>query len=238
MSSPKTSLWKIDRRRRNEVGETAAPARSGFFIPLPRTALALAVLGVVLVGAGVLAWQLWPRDPGGDSAEAGFLRDMYTHHSQAVAMGMIMRDRTGDQGLELLATEIALGQSTQMGTMLGYLDLWGIPLGTTDLPMSWMGHPTEGPMPGMATAEEINQVRSLPAAEAEVLFLQLMIRHHQGGVEMAEAYLDRGDQEEVAFMADRIILLQDAEIDTMNTMLEQRGQPPITDPLPDSHEDH
>jgi uncharacterized protein (DUF305 family) len=65
-----------------------------------------------------------------------------------------------------------------------------------------------------------------------------MIRHHQGGVDMAEAYLARGDQEEVSFMADRIVLLQAGEIDTMNAMLEQRGQSPITDPLPDSHEDH
>jgi uncharacterized protein (DUF305 family) len=81
-------------------------------------------------------------------------------------------------------------------------------------------------------------LQTLPVAEAEVLFLELMIRHHQGGVEMAEAYLERGDQDEVAFMADRIVLLQDSEIDTMNAMLEQRAQTPLTDPLPDDHEEH
>lgn len=207
-------------------------------MPLPATRLALGVLAVILIGAAVLAWQLWPRDPGGNSAEAGFLRDMYTHHAQAVEMAMIIRDRTDDEGLSTLGTEIALGQSTQMGTMLGYLDLWGIPLGSTDPPMTWMGHPMEGLMPGMATDEEIAQLETLPVDEAEVLFLELMIRHHQGGVDMAEAYLERGDQQEVARMADRIVQFQQIEIDTMNLILEQRGAAPITDPLPDSHDDH
>lgn len=238
MSSPKASLWKIRRNRERGEPNASEPARPGFFIPLPATRLTLAILGVILVGIAVLAWQAWPREPASDSAEAGFLRDMYTHHSQAVAMGMIIRDRTGDPELEAVATDIALTQSTQMGTMLGYLDVWDIPLGSSEPAMTWMGHPTDGLMPGMATPEDIARLESLPVEEAEVLFLQLMIHHHQGGVEMADAYLERGDQDQVAFMADRIVLLQDAEIDTMNAMLEQRGQPLITDPLPDTHEEH
>lgn len=207
-------------------------------MPLPSSRLALAVLGIIVVGLGVLAWQLWPRDPGGGSAEAGFLRDMYSHHAQAVEMAMIIRDRTDDERLTVLTTEIALGQSTQMGTLLGYLNAWDLPLGSTELPMTWMGHPTESPMPGMATSEEIARLESLPVDEAEVLFLELMIRHHQGGVDMARAYMERGGQDEVALMADRIVLMQDAEIDTMNFLLEERGDSPITDPLPDSHEEH
>lgn len=238
MSSPKASLWKINRTRDRHDSPGRGPNRRGFVVPMPATRLAMGLLAVIVVGVVVLAWQMWPKDPGGDSPEAGFLRDMYTHHSQAVGIGMIIRDRTEDPELEALATDIALTQSTQMGTMLGYLDLWDISLGSSEPAMAWMGHPTEGLMPGMATPEDIERLESLPVAEAEVLFLGLMIRHHQGGVEMAQAYLERGDQDQVAFMANRIVLLQDSEIDTMNAMLEQRVQSPITDPLPDSHEDH
>lgn len=238
MSSPKASLWKINRTRDRHGSPVGGTDRRGFVVPMPATRLAVGVLAVIIAGVALLAWQLWPIEPGGDSPEAGFLRDMYTHHSQAVAMGMIIRDRTEDPELEALATDIALTQSTQMGTMLGYLDLWDIPLGSSELPMAWMGHPTQGLMSGMATPEEIERLRTLPVTEAEALFLELMIRHHQGGVEMAEAYLERGDQEEVAFMADRIMLLQASEIDTMNAMLEQRAQTPLTDPLPDDHEEH
>jgi len=220
----------------DETEDDETAERRGFFVPLPGTAWALALLAVVVIGLAVLAWQLWPRNPAGDSAEAGFLRDMYTHHAQAVEMAMIIRDRTEDEGLHTLATEIALGQSTQMGTMLGLLQAWNLPQGSSDLPMTWMGHPTEGLMPGMATQEEIDQLGTLPVEEAEVLFLQLMIRHHQGGVEMAQGYLDRGSNDDVTLMADRIVLFQNNEIDAMNQMLEQRGETPITDPLPDSHE--
>ena len=200
--------------------------------------MSLAALAVVLFALVVLAWQLWPREPGDSSAEAGFLRDMFEHHSQAVAMAMIIRDRTDDPELFAMATDIALTQSTQMGAMQGYLDVWGLPLSGQDAPMTWMEHSVDGLMPGMAATEDVQQLSELPVAEAEVLFLQLLIRHHQGGVEMAEAYLERGSQAQVTLMADRIVLLQNAEIDVMNDMLERRGESPITDPLPDNHEDH
>lgn len=236
MPSPKSSLWKI-RRTREQRHATPSTARAGFFVPLPTTTAALAVLAVIVIGLGVLVWQVWPRDPGGSSVEAGFLRDMFEHHSQAVAMAMIVRDRTDDPDLFALATDIALTQSTQMGTMQGYLDIWGLPLSGQDPPMTWMGHSIDGPMPGMAAPEDVDQLRTLSVADAEILFLQLMIRHHQGGVEMAQAYLDLGDQDEVAYMAGRIVLLQATEIDTMNAMLELRDEAPITDPLPE-HEDH
>lgn len=236
MPNPNTSLWKI--RRNRERHGSLSSNRPGFFVPLPSSTMSLAALAVILIALGVLAWQLFPREPGGNSAEAGFLRDMFEHHSQAVAMAMIVRDRTDDPELFAMTTDIALTQSTQMGAMQGYLDIWGLPFSGQDPPMTWMGHPVDGLMPGMARPEDVRQLSELPAAEAEVLFFQLMIRHHQGGVEMAEAYLARGDQDEVAFMADRIVLLQSSEIDTMNAMLELRGESPITDPLPDGHDDH
>jgi uncharacterized protein (DUF305 family) len=232
MATTRSSLWKIQRLREHRTSAGDEP-RNGFFVPLPSTALALGLLALVVAGAGILLWQLWPRDPGSGSAEAGFLQDMFEHHAQAVEMAMIIRDRTEDENLFFIATDIALTQSTQMGTMQGYLDLWDVPLTGDEAPMTWMGSPVEeGRMPGMASSEEIEQLRSLPVAEAEVLFLQLMVRHHQGGVAMAEAALDHSDQDQVVEMAERIIILQGGEIDAMNTMLEERGQEPITDPLP------
>jgi uncharacterized protein (DUF305 family) len=235
MASPKRSIWKIERLREQQANREShpEPARNGFFVPLPSSALALGILAAIVIGASVFVWTAWPRDPGNDSAEAGFLRDMFVHHAQAVEMSMIIRDRTEDDNLFAMATDIALTQSTQMGTMQGYLDLWGLPLTGEDPAMTWMGMPTEGLMPGMATADEIAQLQTLPIDQAEILFLQLMIRHHQGGVEMSEAALDRCDEEHVRDMAERIITLQSGEIDAMNQMLQVRGADPITDPLPE-----
>ena len=150
------------------------------------------LLGLIAIGIGLFAWQAWPRDPGEHSADAGFLRDMHNHHSQAVSMAVAIRDRTEDPALFNMTTEMMLYQSTEMGMMFGLLDAWDLSYTGEDAPMTWMGHPTEGLMPGMATQEEMESLSTLPVDEAEILFLNLMIRHHQGGVQMAEALLERG----------------------------------------------
>ena len=199
--------------------------------------IAAALIGVIVIGALVFAFQWFPRDPASDSAEAGFARDMSTHHGQAVAMALKMRDRTEDEQVFYLCTDIALTQQGEIGIMTGWLMAWDLNTVGDDKPMSWMGMPMSGLMPGMATQEQIAQLDTLPVAEAEGLFFQLMIRHHQGGIEMAQALLDRSDDDMVRGVAQQMIVIQTAEIDTMNQMLEARGQSPITDPLPDSHEE-
>ncbi len=197
----------------------------------------LAVMTAIAIGIGVFAWQSLPHNPGEGSAEAGFLRDMQTHHSQAVEMAMTIRDRTSDEQLKSLATDIAFSQATETGMMTGYLDAWNLPFAGNDAPMTWMGHPLVSGelMPGMATTEQVTELKTLPVVQAEILFLQLMIRHHQGGVEMANDILARSDNSLVRDMAQRIVRVQSSEIDTMNQFLVSRGEKPITDPLPESH---
>ena len=200
----------------------------------------LAVLALV-VGAAVFVYGMIPRPPDGDSAEAGFLRDMSDHHAQGVEMALILHDRTADAGLLTMTTDIAMTQQGQIGAMQGWLDVWDISPTGDDPKMAWMDHPIkDGLMPGMATPEQLAQLETLPVDQAEVLFLQLMIRHHQGGVDMAEALLDRSEQQEVTTFARGVVTSQSSEIETMNGMHEARGQTPITDPLPtdDSHTQH
>ena len=196
---------------------------------------ALVLVAALLLGAGVLAWTAWPRTPGDGSAAVGFSRDMAEHHRQAVQMALIIRDRTADEQLRAMATDIVLTQQAQIGMMDGWLLAWDRSRNSADPPMAWMSHPTDGLMPGMATAAQIQQLRDLPVPEAEVLFLRLMIRHHVGGVEMAEAALDRVDRSEVRFLAEKIVVAQQTEIDAMQQMLQTRGQPSedlTSDPLP------
>lgn len=92
--------------------------------------------------------------------------------------------------------------------------------------MAWMGHPTTGRMPGMATPEEIEALREASPEQAERRFLQLMIPHHQAAVPMAEAVLDETDRPEVRRLAEGIIASQKAEIEVMREMLEARGAKP------------
>ena len=117
--------------------------------------------------------------------------------------------------------------------MLGWLDLWQQPLSTTKTPMMWMMDDMSSMdhsqmtkdftlgayMPGMATKAEMDQLTTLEDSEAEKLFLELMIRHHQGGVMMAEGVINRSDNETVTRLAQTMVDGQQAEIDYMNELL-------------------
>lgn len=91
----------------------------------------LAFFGVLaliaaLVTGGFIVHEMRDRTPGEDPAGAGFLRDMQEHHTQAVEMAMVIRDRTDDEQLKAMATDIAFSQTSQIGQMQGYLRLWDL----------------------------------------------------------------------------------------------------------------
>ncbi len=175
--------------------------------------------------------------PGEDSAEAGFVRDMMVHHAQAVQMADMVRDRTESQEIRTLAAGIALTQQAEIGQMRGWLQAWDLPPIGTEPAMSWMGHPAEGRMPGIAAPEEIDDLRSIPPEDADVLLLQLMIPHHEAAVPMAEAVLEETDRKEVKQLATAIAASQQAEIGRMQELLQIRGasvegEPPTYDGSP------
>ena len=182
----------------------------------------IAIAVVVGVVTGAIAALAWPQVPGDDSPEVGFARDMSVHHQQAVEMAELIRPRTEDDELRLLATDIALTQQAQIGRISGWLDIWGVRPTGGQPPMAWMGMGGM-PMMGMASQEDVNALSTLPLAEAEESFLRLMIRHHLGGVAMAEAVLERSEQPAVRTLAEAIVVGQTAEIETMQQMLEARA---------------
>jgi uncharacterized protein (DUF305 family) len=201
--------------------------------------LLAALLVAVLVAGGALALLYVNRDPGEGSAEAGFARDMAEHHAQAVQMAEISLRRTENEQIRVLATDILLTQQNQIGQMQGWLAAWDLPLTGTEPAMTWMGHPTDGLMPGMATPEEISTLETLPPEEADARFLRLMIPHHEAAIPMAEAVLGETDRPEVEQLAGAIAASQEAEIHTMQAMLRQMGEePPTNEPRQHTHAGH
>ena len=192
----------------------------------PRNAgpLILLLAAVAVLLAALALWlYLSNATPGEDSADAGFARDMSVHHAQAVEMAEIVRDKTQSEEIRLMTADLALTQQGQIGRMQGWLDAWNLPVTGTEPAMSWMGHPTEGRMPGMASPEEIERLQNAPPEEADRIFLQLMIPHHQAAVPMAQAVIERSDRPEVDNLAGAIAASQKGEIETMKEMLEERG---------------
>lgn len=214
------------------------PSRARARAASARAGSARRVGGMVLaalIGAS-LAWLIArsgvPRD---DSAEAGFARDMATHHAQAVEMSFVIRDTSSDEAIRTLAYDITVTQSTQRGVFMGWLQQWGVPQASTAPRMMWMpghaqtAHGVDGVMPtmhGMASDEELRRLKVARGTDAEILFLQLMIRHHEGGVLMARAVSELTRRDEVVAMAKSIEEGQRVEIVEMTEMLSKRGARP------------
>jgi len=188
--------------------------------------VAIAVGAVVVLAVALLVWRTAGRLPADDSLEAGFARDMMVHHDQAVAMALLIRDRTADPAVKTLATDILLTQENQIGQMLGWLNVWGLPATGAQPPMAWMGHPVSGRMPGMATPEELAQLEHLSGNAADTEFLRLMIRHHQGGIPMAEEAIARSGNAQVRALATAIVAAQQSEITAMEDLLRQKETVP------------
>jgi uncharacterized protein (DUF305 family) len=187
--------------------------------------------------------------PADDSVDAGFARDMRVHHAQAVEMSYIIRDNTTNRDVRTLAYDIATTQQAQIGYMTAWLDMWGLAQHSSDPAMAWMssdmgghdmGHLSDddmlgpdGLMPGMATPEQMEQLTEARGKQAEILYLQLMIRHHIGGVEMARYAAEHAEVDDVRHLAQTIVTAQQYEIDAMNDMLVERGAEPIKQlPMP------
>lgn len=171
--------------------------------------------------------------PPTDSAAAGFLRDMQVHHAQAVEMALLVRDRTDDETVRTIAYDMAITQASQSGAMYGLLDAWGLPQRSSQPAMAWTDLPAldgsdgghqmdpDAPsgMPGMATEAELAALRAATGDDAVRLFLELMIPHHAGGLEMADAVLARTDVPQVVSLATGIYRAQQAEIVVMEDLL-------------------
>lgn len=160
---------------------------------------------------------------------------MATHHAQAVNVAQLLYDRTDDAAMRLLALDIMLTQQAQIGQMQGWLTTWGHPLASAAPAMEWMAMPTTGLMPGIATADDINRLRDLEGIEADGLFLQLMIPHHRAGVEMGNALLIYTERPEVIALAQSIANSQTSEITLMQSLLQEKGYPPVPEEQQQHH---
>jgi uncharacterized protein (DUF305 family) len=199
----------------------------------------LSVAALIIAGTG--GWLL--RGDGGSSAktsassvDAGFARDMSTHHTQAVTMAGYERDNTTNPGLKVLAYDIETSQGFQLGEMQGWLDGWGLSRQSSEHPMAWMSGSMHmrmgaaGLMPGMATPAQMNKLQTLHGKALDVLFLQLMIHHHQGGVPMAKYAIEHASTGYVRDLAQSIYSAQTAEIVEMEQLLRGLGGTPLPAP--------
>ena len=151
-------------------------------------------------------------------ADVKFMQGMIAHHAQATEMTELLATRSNSDGMRRLAQRIEISQEDEIAMMQGWLRGRGQTVPAPD------SHQAPGwePMPGMLTAEEMDQLEQARAGEFDRLFLQLMITHHRGALAMVDTLLSqRGaaqDSQLFAFTSD-ITSDQSMEIDRMDGML-------------------
>lgn len=149
-----------------------------------------------------------------NEADIQFAQGMIPHHQQAVEMAELAATRAANAQVKELAAKIAAAQAPEITIMTGWLTTWGAPMPSTE-----GGHDPHGGMPGMMSDADMAGLEKASGAAFDRMFLDLMIKHHEGALGMAAAEQQRGQQPEAKALAKKIETDQTAEIAQMKTLL-------------------
>jgi len=165
--------------------------------------------------------------PNGDEfsdADVAFATDMIQHHAQALQMVDMTVGRTLDPEVQQLTDDIRAAQGPEIELMAGWLTDWDMPVPeTVGVDANAGGHgdmEMDSDMPGMMTEEQMSE---LEAAQGDVfrdMWLEMMIMHHQGAVEMAETEQSEGTFGAAIDLAESIETSQRDEIDVMEQLID------------------
>jgi uncharacterized protein (DUF305 family) len=152
------------------------------------------------------------------AADVRFMQGMIGHHAQALEMAALLPERTRRDDMRLLARRIDVSQADKIQMMRRWLEARG-----QQVPGPHAHHAPGAPlMPGMLTAEEMSRLSDARADAFDRLFLELMIKHHEGALTMVkELYSSAGagQESEIYAFASDVDADQRMEIDRMRGML-------------------
>ena len=162
-----------------------------------------------------------------NDADVVFAQSMIPHHEQAVDMAelALAADAAASAEIVALATAIQGAQGPEIVLMRSLLDSWGQPAEMSGMEgMEGMGSDEmdgmdHGGMEGMMSVEEMAALVTLTGADFDRAWAEMMIRHHEGAIAMAQTVLDSGTNPDVDLLADQVISAQQAEIEQMRALL-------------------
>lgn len=166
-----------------------------------------------------------------NDADVAFASDMIQHHAQALSMVDLTLDRPLDPEVQALAEDIRAAQAPEIETMADWLTDWREPVPETMRDHANAGHDMgdmsdtmgdmgeDADMPGMMSAEDMDELENASDADFQQLWLELMVEHHEGAVEMARTQQESGRFEPAVDLAGQIVESQTAEIATMEELL-------------------
>ncbi|MFF5990701.1 MULTISPECIES: DUF305 domain-containing protein [Prauserella] len=159
---------------------------------------------------------------GHNDDDVAFAQMMIPHHQQAVDMAKMAVERATDPKVKNLASRIQGAQDPEIQQMTNMLKTWGAPATPTMSSMPGMDMPGMEGMEGGMSDQEMRQLEQASGADFDRLWMEMMIKHHQGAVDMAKDELKNGSNAEAKALAQQIINAQEAEITEMQAMLDQQ----------------
>ncbi|MEU1821256.1 DUF305 domain-containing protein [Streptomyces abikoensis] len=151
-----------------------------------------------------------------NQADITFAQGMIPHHRQAIVMSDMVQAHSSSGEVKALAERIKKAQAPEIETMTAWLRAWGEPVPPG---MSGMGHGSPTGMPGMMNDQQMDGLRGMRGTAFDKMFLTMMIEHHEGAIEMANAEKRQGAYAPAKELADSIVTSQTAEIAQMRKML-------------------
>lgn len=141
-----------------------------------------------------------------NAADVTFVSHMVVHHQQALDMAVLAPDRASSASVKGIAARIADSQRVEIDAMNSWLKQHGAEHAV---------HGDMGPMPGMATPAQLDELKAASGPTFDALFLRLMIAHHEGALTMSHEVQAKGSDQRVQELADEVITVQSGEIDRM-----------------------
>jgi uncharacterized protein (DUF305 family) len=193
--------------------------------PLNFIALGLSML---ILGAGIgYYFGDSSATPKTNKVDIGFLQDMRYHHDQAVQIAYFYQTSVVDPHprLNIIAEEILLSQQLENGRMVQLLRSFReVEANDTGTAMAWMGHAMPiDEMDGLASQSELDSLAAASGDDASRIFATLMIKHHNGGVAMANYAIEYGSNSDVINMAKSMVTGQQAEVSQLQAILDSLG---------------
>jgi uncharacterized protein (DUF305 family) len=154
-------------------------------------------------------------------ADVKFMQGMIAHHAQAVEMTHLLKTRTISEEMRKLALRIELSQADEITMMERWLRERG-----QDIPGGAMQHDHgDMLMPGMLSAVELGELAAATGVDFDRLFLQDMIRHHDGALVMVRELLampGAAQDSDIFSFVSEVDADQRMEMDRMGAMLRER----------------
>ncbi len=155
-----------------------------------------------------------------NATDVAFAQGMIPHHGQAVQMADMALATSTNPDIKALAEQIKAAQSPEIEQMTAWLTDWDQTVPDPNAMMDDnMDHSGGMMMSGMMSAADMARLENATGADFDRMFLEMMVLHHEGAIEMAEQQLAEGKNQAVKDLSQAVITGQQAEIEEMNALI-------------------